>query len=650
MPELWEVGEEYREPGGSLQIVSGDVDITFLRGAPTFISDYSSGDPFGDASLSFLLPQVTSFDAVGAGDLNVLRKWTNVELYYLPPDFPASEKLTLWEGFIVTYMRDNQGLNVQCLGSLYQADNIVKKPRFYTEVQKHEDLIRWAFPGQGGPAGGQPDSRLAPFRIEWPVGWSKQDDDGKNITGHNTRNHGAWEKVLTGYIQDLLATMLTDDGRQWTLMSEPGRIPVLRVKDLETVDWTISIAQRGVDGSFTHDMQQSVNIIFGQGQDQAGSTWRNSEIRSNATYYEPLAYDRAVYPWERDVNEALDLDTMQVQAFYNFGSGVTQRDAMRDSYKMILRDRDPGWFGNIQLQIDPEEGSRLLIKAGDNIRIRYFNGTGRDGLIFHVAECVTKPEDGIVSLKVDSKARDLLTLSEIEERNRDSRTPSRLLQVNTRSHVVEDRYQPWDYSAGSGFIPTASKDLGHELRGPLEGQSFPYTYYTTRYPPISNPEYYVKVDGNSAAKRDRWTIVKILASERIIIESAELCAYDEYGQVLPTPFHWSVYFTRVFPADMPRDREGGEPDPFTEDAFDASHPEDTWVHPHPDMIIGWGDHDQRAGYWPGLESRGDPLTGMFRDEGTWQHQMPRGYYEIYVAIYALADAWFMGRLYRGYES
>jgi hypothetical protein len=88
--------------------------------------------------------------------------------------------------------------------------------------------------------------------------------------------------------------------------------------------------------------------------------------------------------------------------------------------------------------------------------------------------------------------------------------------------------------------------------------------------------------------------------------------------------------------------------PFAEGAFDRD-PEDTLAGFDPSAAVLWGQNGQRAGYWPGLESEGDPVTGIMIDEGTWQFQLPEGENVLWVAIYAETNAYFQGRFYHGVQ-
>jgi len=822
VPTTWEPADLYRTVWGVPQLVIGGVDSTFFRGAPVGIEEWSSGDPFDDAAAMLSLPQVTVYDKLGEGELVHIYDGAPVEINLVRPD--ESVKV-LWEGFIVSYSYSNGTLQLQCLGELYQIDFYVKQPRFYIEKKKYEDLIRWGF--------------AAGLLVEFPTWWDVQDDALNNVTGHETRYSGSWQKILTGYIQELLSMMVTYDGRQWTLMKNVGRQPVLRLKTVTPISaqWTIAVGQRGVAESLTRDLTQSVTMVYGQGTDQSGGIWRNAYFKEAnlATYYDPLYQSSSqLERWEKGPG-------FRVESFHDFGAGASLKEAKIDAKKIVARDFDPGWYGTIVLTADPAEGSRFEIKAGEQIRLKYFAGTSSppsqtvystlleegvysqrdstgdftrgqmstvivnmmtymgitlpavgadtysdvagtaheenilrltnagiiegftdgtfrpnegvtraqtatmvvktvewdsgtlsgptssyytditgnvhedninkayehdlmygyggeifrpdqtltrlqsatvlwrlndslggtllaeeaDSTIFHIAEAIANTKDGTVTLRVDTKSRDLLTLSEIEERNRDSRTPLRLMQVDRRSHTVEDRYQPWDTTAGSGIVPPAAVEMGEKPEDVADvdwtwtGKSFvqvrsfndELVTLTQAFPPSTHPEFYLFINGSNAEKVNRWAKVIIPMAERINVRMSQLIIVNSAGSIVPAKFHTSVYYdTQVEPYDMPRDANG-DPDPFTADAFDSSlpDPDGDRLRPHESLIVGWGDDDQAAGYWPGLESRGDPATGIFKDEGTWQHTMPRHYFEVAVMAYAEVDCYLIGRFFPGIE-
>jgi len=67
-------------------IAGNSTDITTFRDIPTNIVEMSTRDPFGDASCSLSLPQITVFDSPGVGDLFWLRPYTNIDIRWVPPE------------------------------------------------------------------------------------------------------------------------------------------------------------------------------------------------------------------------------------------------------------------------------------------------------------------------------------------------------------------------------------------------------------------------------------------------------------------------------------------------------------------------------------------------------------------------------------
>jgi len=142
-----------------------------------------------------------------------------------------------------------------------------------------------------------------------------------------------------------------------------------------------------------------------------------------------------------------------------------------------------------------------------SVRVKNLLGSGEEGIVFHINEAVCNPEDGTVSCKIDTKFRDLLTFEEAVARNRDPLLPSRLLQINRRSVMIEDQLAPWDYGAGSGFLPRKSTGW---FRDKAAGDLFPWPKQALKYQPGAYPEYYVQVNANSSLRAERWTIVPVL--------------------------------------------------------------------------------------------------------------------------------------------
>lgn len=372
---------------------------------------------------------------------------------------------------------------------------------------------------------------------------------------------------------------------------------------------------------------------------------------------------------------------VRVEAHYSFGSGLTLKDGIRAGEQVIARAKDPSFYGTITLSADPEEGSRLDIRPGENILLKHHRTSGvapinsNEGLIpivgstdlwlnkdtgfvweyvvaeylpygylFHIASVELDFDTLEMKLTVDTKARDLATLDQIIVRNKEGlRDPAKRLQLGRASGVHNDLTLPWDYEAGAGYIPTNFKNWG--------GHS-----------PAQNASFYIHVNGSAGSDfRDRWTIKPILGAEKGTIMRTQITAYKANGTVKEVPFHFGIYSFEISYTDMPIDTNGNY-NPFFEDAWvpigvdpnlDESRADsgtDGFTGPHPQAyIIGWGQEGQRAGFWPGLESEGDTPTGILVDEGTWQFSLPRGENLLWVALYCEEEAWFRGRLIHGVQ-
>jgi hypothetical protein len=173
----------------------------------------------------------------------------------------------------------------------------------------------------------------------------------------------------------------------------------------------------------------------------------------------PLAYDKHVMPrlYHADGSDAgpnpyYDATMLVVDRDENFGPGVSKTEGRRSAVAELARERTPGWAGTITLSADPPEGSRWDVREGQNILLR---GWFRVDVLLHIAQVVADPWSGTVTLTVDEKARDLVTLGGILSRNRDSkddpaRLPSRKLR---RSRLTPDAVVEFDGESAGGFIP-----------------------------------------------------------------------------------------------------------------------------------------------------------------------------------------------------
>lgn len=646
-------------------------DITFHRGVATQLGRFSFADPFGDEALQFTLPKVTAYDRFGEGDLSWLTRGTDIAVRWKAPTEKyessdvaiAARQNWLWEGFIASISTESGssfGTSVDCKGALYQLDDFVAVPQNPTRPIPYEVLIRQAFdPGR------RPSLRTRPLQVRFPDGWTQTVPQypineaylqpiglsvGQKWTGLSSRNTGAWEPLLTGFVQSLLSTMYTGDGGQWTIVKEKNRTPVLCVRDLrpKLTDETlyIDLGVPGVQVSVTQDYSQTANVIYGTGIDAAGVAFSNAQpvVASNlTTIYEPFASTPQVHP-SNDSNPAFNRARMRKELYLNFQEGLDSLQATNVALQHLMRFSDPGWSGSITLGSDPEmDGdtfSRYLIRAGMNIVIR---GLGGADVLFHISKVDVDLTSKTVGLTVDTKYRDQLTVEEVQARTRDALNIKRLLQINGLQLPFEDYLKPWSYERGSGVIPSGETYDARPLFSNLipRGARFPWTEYTTKYPP-KDPRYtkfYIPVGSQSEQAQDNWAyesgindyrlLIPVLMAERGSVRLVQIAAYDDDGNVLPVKFHVSLYTLQHSLGQMPQVPAGvsspypvGSNYPFFPGAFeqrnrDGSQKSEKLSTAPDGLVIGWGNYYQPAGYSPGLYTSGNPKTGMLIDESTW---------------------------------
>jgi hypothetical protein len=199
---------------------------------------------------------------------------------------PLGNITTLFEGVIADWedsiASGSVGLSVQCIGSLFQLDWYIAKPIPNLPFQGYSaetgnpifgwdiaqaiptaiDSVSDPTPGTALGIGAIPAPRVTPFNgnkclLNLP--------SGVNTTGILTVTQPAWDKMLTSYIQNILSQAETFGGTQYTVALQRHRTPVLQVKDLETISWTISTGGRGIAHDLSLDITTAANAIYGSG-------------------------------------------------------------------------------------------------------------------------------------------------------------------------------------------------------------------------------------------------------------------------------------------------------------------------------------------------------------------------------------------------
>lgn len=309
-------------------------------------------------------------------------------------------------------------------------------------------------------------------------------------------------------------------------------------------------------------------------------------------FVDSLASDIRVEPVTRSAsggvtgwNPKYDPAIPRIEQFVNFGQNALRSVAIEDAKRMVREWDEPGWYGSIELHADPQEGSRLEIRAGQNILVKDFHG---EDTMFHIAQSRVDVGSMSVSLQVDTNARDLMTLTAMDQRDAEAKThpwASRRLGRRTTSHV-EDQFPLWDCESGAGVIPRMGQQAG------------------------------------------LWNIVRVPAAEFGQVVQVEFVTHD------PCEFAVAI-FDRYHPAS-------------TLQGWGAPTDTNFWKHMPGEwgLLVGWGGEGEMGGYWPGRQSGNDPKTGWLVDKSAWYFQSTQPPW-LWVAVWTEITTHIKGRLYPG---
>lgn len=555
-PQNWQPIGTTIEDWGILKVVIGGVDVTNYRGIPVQVQSWSIAEPFGYKTAEIAFPQITPFEALPAW----LEKFADVQIIR---QTPIGGESMVWRGLFASeediITEESNGLVIQCVGSLYQADLFKKKPQL-TEIVP-EDLFtilqRELDPGQRS---GARWGALVNTEVTGP------------LTGILFQQAGSWENLLTGFIQELLSRATTMGGDQWTLTIQDDLTPELHLKRMSPVEWSVYVGQPGVTHTLSRDLTMSPNAFYGEGIDRQQCHWRNTRYPPYGTtgingdeppFFQPLIEDTATNRFSKDVatgvitgvNPDWDNTVVRVESYQNFGSYITREEAA-DSAAVEHDKRQPRYVGTITLKTDPFEGSRFDIKAGKNILFRKHRGVA--GRSFHISQVDVDWSSLTVTLTVDESSLDYVTVAAVMERDRSTNDPFLRKQRTYRnSRAINDQKAAlWDCESGAGVIPATA------ITGLV------------------------------------WNTIVIAGG------TAGSVINTNISVTVDTPFAIGVF-------DRPPPAMGGLP---TEDDFWDSFDESTG------LLIAWGAGADFAGYSPGTQSAGDPLTGLLLDDASWYYK------------------------------
>jgi hypothetical protein len=561
---------------------------------------------------------------------------------------------------------------------------------------------------------------------EYDGTWTCTNVVGGDVIAAYPTDIGYWSTKATGTMTFAggTGTARFQRGDQWTITMDPGRIPRMYVRRQQApVTLVAWYGQPGVETQLTRDGNQAVNVFFGDGKgaNPGGDLMWNRMTQPLGTWslYRPLSTDPDIpiyHYWEEipgepapvpepwpikyegtdlgphdpviaDLPDGYDAEYERANGVWlsekmvQFPDGIDEGTAKEIADNWVTVDRDPGWSGNVTLKVDLRDPngnirSKWTIRDGDIILLKGFQGTGDEEVrgtnVFHISQVQINPVDGSVSLTIDTKFRDLLSVEEAIARGRDTLVPVKSLQVGKRSAMVDDMIVPWNPAEGSGFIPRSAHKVffndafphvdvegnagstiddppvkagaqmftaayrGHGAGKPIGKKAADDMWLQDETKGVitskDRPALYIPINAGSTDKSRRWAMVPVLLSQSGTIVRTEIAAYKADGSLAPVEMHVSFYtISSLGIASMPTNPEdSGAPNSALWDgAFEpwdmttgyyASNIDQRM--PAAKMIIGWGNIDQPAGYSPKRKipgAEGNLPTGLLMDGSPWPY-------------------------------
>jgi len=672
---------------GVIQIIIDGIDVTYFRGVPAEMGPWSSNEPNGDAAASIFFSQISWWERPAHNDLTWTRPGSDVTVQLVRPD--GSTKV-LFEGILVAHKYSGQGVGVSydILGVLYQADHTPYIQELYKKkrdigtaiadimdgtVSRHFGLCNRPVTGIITDIRGSGGGRLTQgvqdiLSTAWTADihnqWTITNEEGRKPviklkdrdTHHWTMamGHPGLELDITNDTQNIVSMIWGSgtgpEGDSWFNAKYPG----IRIEEAPAYPQAAGSTFTAGDGStgfdeFADEMRTRGYTMYSgdtydprdvdevkDAQRRAGiqvdgvvgaQTWNalfgvgGNHVSLKGAHIAPIAAvtDNMEFLYRVDgsiigPNPAYDRSRLAIGRLIEYGEvSKAQGRAFANREIQPAREYDPQWVGSATINMDPEEGSRWEMRAGQNLFVKYFHpplmqlAEGVDGLLLHMSQVSVTP-GGSVTAQLSYLAHDMTTLSALMKRNKSTIDPARRTNQNSRSSKVhQDRIIPWDSEAGGGKIPV------HNLQGGL------------------------------------WTTFPIPAGELgTINKTMYVCATTLSSSVINTAFladgslpggkrFCVAVFNKPVTANWLASVVGN---PLTAD--------DIWSKKAPQLeaaglIQAFGTTGQAAGYWPGQETKTDPITGKMLDGATWPWESKSAPY-LFIAEFCEASTKIAGLL------
>jgi hypothetical protein len=273
-----------------------DVDISYFRGKPILVRNWTKEAPWGDKSALWEMPQLDPWDVPGEGDLSFIRKGARVVIGIV--DDETGDVDRKWSGFYHSRTKtfgESEGYVFEAHGTMWAAMFQALEPVPYQPPVDIGVLI----------------PRLLNRLVGRPF-----NDIPQTITGLMTRYRGTRDEPVWRAVQNILAKDgWTTDGRQWTLrqVADDDFRLVLKTP-MSTIAGTVAWGNPGVDFDLTVDEDSRVDGVFCRWVNRKGGE------SANVKYPGLELLNGLPYP-NADAGDFLNLGT--VDADTTSGTGVT---------------------------------------------------------------------------------------------------------------------------------------------------------------------------------------------------------------------------------------------------------------------------------------------------------------------------------------
>lgn len=682
-----------RSTAGYLQvIVNNNKDVTFYRGVPTQVESWEHAEPFGPATASVFFPQVTHFDKIGGltGKLSWLATGTPLTINFIGKD--RKRKAVCFEGIITAQTivapdsnGGQPGVQVSCQGTLLAgAQSAVAHQEV---IWRHEDIgitvarllndvvgrkYSRCRPKETGifhrsrSAEESVDARVSDLLAQAvqmdedpenpPKQWTVNQRPGKRpkivLKDYDTVHWTVYASapgVDVSATRDVIGSPTSIYGRgedetsaggmTWANLKLPGYHPNLKSfanadnpeiegcepfpyssaantmgpgstngstatgkgvttlqKRLKELGYKVTVTGSWTDATGDAVLRWQKKKGLKRTGTVGGQTWSSlffsaeDDTPFKKAFYLPLATRTLSEPYlyypdgtRKGKNPDYDPTTLRRERVRVFPSGYSKAEAKEILEAELQRDKNPGRTGTITLRSDPLEASRWRVLAGENILVK--NWVAGADRLFHIVSVSANPNarPGEMVLTVDTEARDAITVDALEENRENSLNPARRGGRHRKREMAPEK-------------------------------------------PIVDGELFGRV--NAVTQAGEWTVLRVPLGTEGDITRLEFEATNS-----ATPFVVSMFGRNVTPREL--DNNIGNPFEFREDGrrpFPGDETTGAWLESKV-YINTLGGPGNRAGFWPGEESKGDTFTGVQKDSDVSLHYVSYDPPWVWVAVY-----------------